>query len=233
MDFKGSWDEFLPLVEFLYNNSFHASIGMPPYEGLYGRKCRTPLCWDEVGERRMLGPEMVQQTADMVELIRTRLVAAQDRQRKYADPHRENREFDVGYFVFLKVSPWKGKIRFRKKGKLSPRFVGPFEILRRVGEVAYVIALPPKMERIHNVFHVSVLRPYKPDYKHVIKYESIQIEKDLSYEELPIQIIDRKEQVLRNKVIPSVKVLWRNHNAEEATWELESKMKEDFPHLFM
>ena len=132
MDFKGSWDEHLPLVEFAYNNSFHASIGMPPYEALYGRKCRTPLCWDEVGERRMLGPEMVQQTADMVKLMRTRLVAAQDRQRKYADPHREKREFEVGSYVFLKVSPWKRKIRFGKKGKLSPRFVGPFEILRRV-----------------------------------------------------------------------------------------------------
>lgn len=169
----------------------------------------------------------------MVELIRARLVAAQDRQRKYADPHRENREFDVGSFVFLKVSPWKGKIRFGKKGKLSLRFVGPFEILKRIGEVAYEVALPLEMEHVHNVFHVSVLRPYKLDYKHVIEYESIQLEKDLSYEELPIQIIGRKEQVLRNKVIPSVKVLWRNHNVEEATWELESKMKEDFPHLFI
>lgn len=95
-----------------------------------------------------------------------------------------------------------------------------------------MIALPPDLERIHNVFYVSVLRPYKPDYKHVIEYEPIHIEKDLTYEELPMQIIDRKEQVLRNKVIPSVKVLWRNHDAEEATWELEEKMKKNFSHLF-
>ena len=183
MDFKGSWDDHLPLVEFAYNNSYHASIGMPPYEALYGRKCRTPLCWDEVGERKLLGPELVQQTADVVKTIRARLVAAQDRQKKYADQHRQQRDFDVGTYVFLKVSPWKGKMRFGKKGKLSPRFIGPFEVLRRVGEVAYEIVLPLKLGHVHNVFHVSVLRPYIPDYKHVIEYEPIQFEKDLTYEE--------------------------------------------------
>ena len=206
---------------------------MPPYEALYGRKCRTPLYWDEVGERQLLGPELVQQTAEAVKLIKTRLVAAQDRQKKYADLHRQKREFDVGSFVFLKVSPWKGKLRFGKKGKLSPRFVGPFEILKRIGEVAYEVALPPELEHIHNVFHVSVLRPYKPDYKHVISYEPIQVEKDLTYEEIPVQILDRKELTLRNKTIYSVKVLWRNHAVEEATWELEDKMKANYPHLFM
>ena len=110
-----------------------------------------------MGERQLLGPELVQQTAKAVKLIKTRLVAAQDRQKKYADLHRQKREFVVGSFVFLKVSPWKGKLRFGKKGKLSPRFVGPFEILKRVGEVAYEVALPPELEHIHNVFHVSVL----------------------------------------------------------------------------
>ena len=134
----------------------------------------------------MLGPEIVQQTADAVKLIKTRLVAAQDRQKKNADLHRQKREFKVGSFVFLKVSPWKGKLRFGKKGKLSPRFVGPFEILKRIGEVAYEVALPPELEHIHNVFHVSVLRPYKPDYKHVISYEPIQVEKDLTCEEIPV-----------------------------------------------
>ena len=232
MDFEGSWEDHLPLVEFAYNNSYHASIGMPPYEALYGRKCRSPMCWDEVGERKMLGPELVQQTAEVVRIIHLRLRAAQERQKKYADLHRQKRDFEVGSHVFLKVSPWKGKIRFGKKGKLSPRFIGPFEVLRRIGEVAYEVALPPELEHIHNVFHVSVLRPYKPDYKHVISYEPIQIEKDLSYEEIPIRIIDRKGQVLRNKVIPSVKVIWRNQSIEEATWELEDKMKIEYPHLF-
>ena len=176
MDFQGNWDDHLPLVEFAYNNSYHASIGMPPYEALYGRKCRTLLCWDEVGERKLLGPELVQQTTEIVKIIRARLVAAQDRQKKYADLHRQRREFEEGSYVFLKVSPWKGKIRFGKKEKLSPRFIGPFEVLKRIGEVSYEVALPPKLAHIHNVFHVSVLRPYKPDYKHVIAYEPIQIE---------------------------------------------------------
>ena len=108
-------------------------------------------------------------------------------------------------------------MRFGKKGKLSPRFSGPFEVLKRVGEVAYEIALPPELEHVHNVFHVSVLRPYKLDYKHVIEHEPIQFEKDLTYEEVPVQIIDRKVQVLRNKTIPSVKVVWSNHSADEAT----------------
>ena len=98
--------------------------------------------------------------------------------------------------------------------------------------MAYEVALPPELEHIHNVFHVSVLRPYKPDHKHVISYEPIQVEKDLSYEEIPVQILDRKEQKLRNKIIHSVKILWRNHNAEEATWELEEKMRANYPHLF-
>ena len=123
-------------------------------------------------------------------------------------------------------------MQFGKKGKLSPRFIGPFEVLRRVGEVAYEIALPPELEHIHNVFHVSVLRPYKLDYKHVIEHEPIQFAKDLTYEEFPVQIIDRKEQVLRNKTIPSVKVVWSNHNADEATWELEEKMMREYPNLF-
>ena len=165
VDFKGNWDDYLPLIEFSYNNSFHASIGMPPFEALYGRKCRSPLYWDEVGERKILGPELVQQTKEKIELIRQRLVAAQNRQSKYANQHRKDIEFETGDLVLLKVSPWKGVLRFGKKGKLSPRFIGPFEILKRVGKVAYELALPPNLQHIHNVFHVSMLRRYHPDMK--------------------------------------------------------------------
>ena len=135
IDFKGNWDDHLPLIEFSYNNSYHASIGMPPYEALYGRKCRSPVYWEEVGERKILGPELVQQTKEAVELIKKRLVAAQDRQRRYADPHRKSMDLEVGEPVLLKVSPMKGITRFGKKGKLHPRYVGPFEILRKVGKV--------------------------------------------------------------------------------------------------
>ena len=232
LDFEGSWDEHLPLVEFSYNNSYHASIGMPPYEALYGRKCRSPICWNEVGERKILGPELIQQTKETVELIQKRLITAQDRQRKYADPTRKNVDFEVGEPVLLKVSPWKGLTRFGKRGKLSPRFVGPFEILRRVGKVAYELALPPHMQHIHNVFHVSMLKKYHPDSKHVVEYEPVEIQTDLSYVEQPIEILDRREKVLRNKTVVLVKVLWRNPKVEESTWELESEMLEKYPQLF-
>lgn len=232
IDFKGSWDDHMPLVEFAYNNSYHASIGMPPYEALYGRKCRSPLCWDEVGERKLLGPELVKETIESVEIIRKRLIAAQDRLKKYADQGRKDRELEVGEYAFLKVSPWKGIMRFGRKGKLSPRFIGPFEILRKVGNVAYELALPPNLQHLHNIFHVSVLRPYKHDYRHVFDFEPIQLKEDLTYEETPVEIIDQKVQVLRTKRIPSVKVTWKNHPPEEATWELEKSMREKHPWLF-
>jgi hypothetical protein len=123
-------------------------------------------------------------------------------------------------------------MRFGKKGKLSPRFIGPFQILRKVGTVAYELALPPALEHIHNVFHISVLRPYRPDFKQVIDYQPIEIQDDLTYIETPVQIVGRQVKILRNKEIPTVKVIWRNHHVEEATWELESEMKQKYPHLF-
>jgi hypothetical protein len=232
LDFKGNWIKFLPLVEFAYNNSFQATIGMTPYEALYGRKCRSPLYWDEVGERQLLGPEIVQDTKDKVALIRKRMLTAQSRQKSYADQHRRQLEFEIGDQVFLKVSPMKGVIRFGKKGKLSPRYVGPFEVKEVVGPVAYRIALPPELAGVHDVFHVSTLRKYVHDPSHVISYEPLQIQENLTYEERPIQILDHKEQQLRTKTIPLVKVLWRNHGMEEASWELEQDMKNRYPDLF-
>ena len=120
MEFKGSWDTHLPLREFAYYNSNQASIGLAPYEALYGRKCRTPVCWDEVGERKLVGPEIVQVTCDKIKVIRDRLKIAQDRQKSYADNRRRDLEFEVGDMVFLRISPWKGVLRFGKRGKLSP-----------------------------------------------------------------------------------------------------------------
>ena len=233
LDYGGSWDEHLPLVEFVYNNSYQASIQMAPYEALYGRRCRSPLCWDEVGEARLLGPDLVRATAEKVKVIRERMKAAQDRQKSQADAKRQDREFSIGEHVFLKVSPWRGVKRFGKRGKLSPRFVGPFEILDRVGNLAYRVALPPDWEQMHNVFHVSLLRRYVRDPSHVIQYERVQPSADLSYEEVPVEILDRREQKLRTKVVPLVKVLWRNHAVEEATWELEETMRAKYPELFI
>jgi hypothetical protein len=194
IDFRGSWEEHLPLVEFAYNNSYQASIQMAPYEALYGRKCRSPICWDDVGERKILGPEIVQHTMDKIQLIRERLRSAQSRQKSYADTRRRKLEYQVGDHVFLRVSLTKGVKRFGIKGKLSPRFIGPFEVLNRVGEVAYRLALPPMLAGVHNVFHVSMLRKYVPDRNHVVAYEPLQLREDLTYEEQPIRIVDKKEQ---------------------------------------
>ena len=160
------------------------------------------------------------------------MLTAQSRQKSYADPKRRNVEFQVGDYVFLRVSPWKGVRRFGKKGKLSPRYVGPFEILEKIGQVAYRLALPPALSAVHNVFHVSALRKYIPDETHVLSYENLELDSDLSFEDQPVQILDRKDKVLRNKTIPLVKVLWRNSKVEEATWELESDMISQYPELF-
>ncbi|PKI38846.1 hypothetical protein CRG98_040763 [Punica granatum] len=138
----------------------------------------------------------------------------------------------MGDRVFLKVSPWKGIIRFGKKGKLSPRYIGPYEILERIGKVAYLLALPPELSRIHNVFHVSMLRKYIPDPSHVLSYQPVELNEDLTYEEEPVEILDRKERVLRTKRIPLVKVLWKSHSIEEATWEPEDSTRVQYPYIF-
>ncbi|KAL5582903.1 hypothetical protein UlMin_015345 [Ulmus minor] len=153
-------------------------------------------------------------------------------QKSYADKRRRPLEFQVGDSVFLKVAPMKGVMRFGKKGKLSPRFIGPFKILERIGKVAYKLALPPELSSVHNVFHVSMLKKYVSDPSHVLEHEPIQVNEDLTYEEKSVQILDRKDKTLRNKVIPLVKVLWRNHKVEEATWEREDDMRISYPELF-
>ncbi|XP_017976429.1 PREDICTED: uncharacterized protein LOC108661944 [Theobroma cacao] len=157
---------------------------------------------------------------------------AQSRQKSYVDNRRRDLEFQVQDHVFLKVSSTKGVMRFGKKGKLSPRYIGPFEILERVGVVAYRLAVQPDLSNIHPVFHVSMLRKYNPDPSHVIQYENIQLQDDLTYEEQPVAILDRQVKKLRSKVVASVKVLWRNHISEEVTWEVEEEMRTKYPHLF-
>ncbi|GAV64392.1 Chromo domain-containing protein [Cephalotus follicularis] len=138
----------------------------------------------------------------------------------------------MGDHVFLKVSPWKGVQRFGKKGKLAPRYIGPFEILERVEEVAYQLALPPALSNVHNVFHISMLRRYIPDPSHVLDYDTVPVQDDLSCEELPARILDRKTQTLRSRTISMVKVQWQYHKPDEATWEREEDIRERYPHLF-
>ena len=137
MEFPGSWDRYIPLKEFAYNNSYQSSIGMAPYEALYGRRCRTLVCWTELNEHKVIGPDIVKDTEEKVQVIRQMLKAASDQQKSYADLKRRDIEYEVGDKVFLNVSPWRKILRLGQKGKLSPRFIGPYEILERIGHVAY------------------------------------------------------------------------------------------------
>ncbi|XP_049368379.1 uncharacterized protein LOC125833273 [Solanum verrucosum] len=191
-----------------------------------------PLCWSEVGERKLIGPKIVQQMKDKVKIIKDRLKISLERQKSFADLKRRDIEYQVGDKVFLKVSPWKKIMRFGQKGKVSPQFIGPYEILERVGPVAYKLALPTELDKIHNVFHISMLRRYRSDPSHVLPVESIEVNPDFTYNEEPIQIEAREVKKLRNKRIHLVKVLWRNHSGKEATWEREEDMRTQYPHLF-
>nr|GFB64232.1 putative reverse transcriptase domain, ribonuclease H-like domain, aspartic peptidase domain protein [Tanacetum cinerariifolium] len=158
IDFGKGWVNHLSLVEFSYNNSYHASIKATPIEALYGRKCRSPVCWNEVGEFHLTGPEIVQETTEKIVQIKQRIQAARDRQKSYADLKRKPMEFQVGDKILLKVSPWKGVVRFGKRGKLKPRYVRPFKVIARVGSVAYKLELLEELSRVHNTFHVSNLK---------------------------------------------------------------------------
>ena len=154
----GSWDKSLPYAEFSYNNSYQASLKMSPFEALYGRKCRTPLYWNQTGESQVFGLEVIQEAERQVRIIRENLRTAQSRQKSYADTRRRQLEFAVGDHVYLKVSPIRGMRRFKVNGKLSPRFIGPFRVTERVGEVAYRLELPSHLADVHVVFHVSQLK---------------------------------------------------------------------------
>nr|GFA37676.1 retrotransposon protein, putative, Ty3-gypsy subclass [Tanacetum cinerariifolium] len=202
-----NWDDYICLVEFACNNSWHASIKCAPFEMLYGRKCRAPICWDQVGERVFEGPEMIEVTNKKVAVAKEKLKEACTRQKSYADKHHRSLEFQLGDRVFLKVSPARGVRRFGIKGKLSPHFIGPFEILDHVGEVSYRLGLPPQLSHVHNVFHVSLLRGYKYHPLLVISYPLDQIRVDLSYVKEPEAILDCQARVMRNKTIPFVKIL--------------------------
>ncbi|KAK6160712.1 hypothetical protein DH2020_004093 [Rehmannia glutinosa] len=157
---------------------------------------------------------------------------AQSRQKSYSDQRRRMLEFSIGDQVFLKVAPMKGVMRFGRKGKLSPRYIGPFHITKRIGHVAYRIDLPASMSQIHDVFHVSMLRKYVSNPSHILKHEPVELKADLSYEEVPLEILLHEVKKLRNKEIPLVKVLWRNQSVEEATWEREDEMRVKYPDLF-
>ncbi|GKF20925.1 putative reverse transcriptase domain-containing protein [Tanacetum coccineum] len=186
LDFRGSWDVHLLLVEFLYNNNYQSSVRCAPFEALYGRKCCSSIMWAE---------------------IKDRLKAARDRQKSYADKRRKPLEFSVGDYVLLKVSPWKGVVRFGEKEKLAPRFVGPFEIIEKVGPVAYRLDLPKELN-------------------------GIRVDAKLNFMEEPVEILEREFKKLKRSRITIVKVRWNSKRGPEFTWEREDQMKLKCPHLF-
>ncbi|GKE25745.1 putative reverse transcriptase domain-containing protein [Tanacetum coccineum] len=202
IDFGGSWDRHLPLIEFSYNNSYHASIKAAPFEVLYGQKCRSPVCWSEVGDSQLIGPEMIRETTEKIVQIKNWLLTARSRQKSYADVRRRPLEFNVGDKVMLKVSPWKGMIRFGKRGKLSPRYIGPFKILERVGPVAYKLELPRELQGIHNTFHVPNLKKCLSDESLIILLDEIKLDDKLHFIEEPVEVIDREVKRLKQSRIP-------------------------------
>ncbi|XP_021765943.1 uncharacterized protein LOC110730449 [Chenopodium quinoa] len=205
---------------------------MAPFEAFYGRKCRSPICWNDISETMILGPQMIEDTVKKVREIQAKIQAAQDRQKSYADLKRREEEFEVGVKVLLKVSPMKSVMRFGKKGKLNLKYIGPYKIVQRIGKVAYRLALPMELSKVHDVFHVSQLRRYVPDKSHVLQPETIELDPSLTYEKRPVKILDSKVRSTRNKKVKIVKVLWSNQEYEEATWEAEDEMKKKYPELF-
>nr|GEX99602.1 putative reverse transcriptase domain-containing protein [Tanacetum cinerariifolium] len=204
-DFGKSWDRHLPLVEFSHNNSYHTSIKAAPFEALYGRKCRSPAYWGEVRDAQLTGPEIIHETTEKIVQIKRRIQAARDRKKSYADLKRKPMDFQVGDRVMLKVSPWKGVVHFGKRGKLNPRYIGPFKVLSKVGDVAYRLELPQQLSRVHNTFHVSNLKKCLSDESLVISLDKLRIDDKLHFVEEPVEIIDRESKQLKKIRIPIVK----------------------------
>ncbi|GKB38556.1 putative reverse transcriptase domain-containing protein [Tanacetum coccineum] len=232
IDFGKGWERHLPLVEFSYNNSYHASIKAAPFEALYGRKCRSPVCWAEVGDVQLTGPEIIHETTEKIVQIRQRLQAARDRQRSYANIRRKPLEFQVGDHVMLKVSPRKGVIRFGKRGKLNPRYIGPFKILERIGLVAYKLELPEELSNVYSTFHISNLKKCLSDESLVILMKELQLDDKLNFVEEPVEIMDREVKQLKQSHIPVVKEIWNSKRGPEFMWECEDQIRAKYPHLF-
>jgi hypothetical protein len=231
LQYGRSWNKSLPYAEFSYNNNYQESLKMAPFEILYGRRCRTPLFWNETREQKVFGPDILQETKKQIHMVRENLRVAQSRQKSYADHRRRELSFEVGDFVYLKVSPMRGLHHFKVRGKLASRFIGPFKILEKGGEVAYQFELPPQLSDVHDVSHVSQLKKCLRVPEEQFPIEDLNA-KDISYREYPVMILETSERVTRNKRIKMCKVQWSHHTEEEATWEREEELKAEFPSFF-
>ncbi|GJW56441.1 putative reverse transcriptase domain-containing protein [Tanacetum coccineum] len=201
-------------------------------KALYGRKCRSPVCWTEVGEAQLLGPELIQETTEKIVQIKKIMQAARDRQKSYANLKRKPMEFQVGDKVMLKVSPWKGVVRFGKRGKLNPRYVGPLKVLEKVGKVAYKLELPEELSTVHNTFHVSNLKKCHADEPLAVPLDGLHVDDKLHFVKEPVEIVDREVKRLKRSRIPLVKVRLNSKRGPEFTWECEDQFRKKYPHLF-
>nr|GEU30400.1 putative reverse transcriptase domain-containing protein [Tanacetum cinerariifolium] len=232
LDFGGSWDVHLPLVEFSYNNSYHSSMRCAPFEDLYGRKCRSSIMWAEVGKGHLIGPDLVQKTTEKISQITNRHKAARDRQKSYVDKRRKPLEFSIGNYVLLKLSPWKGVVCFGKKEKLALRSIGPFEIIEKVGIVAYRLDLPEKQNGVHDTFHVSNFKKCLANPTLQVTLDEIQVDDKLNFMEEPVDIMEQEFKKLKRSRITIVKVRWNSKRVPEFTWERKDQMKLKYLHLF-
>ncbi|GJX23946.1 putative reverse transcriptase domain-containing protein [Tanacetum coccineum] len=229
IDFGKGWERHLPLVEFSYSNSYHASIKAAPFEARYGRKCISPICWAKVRDVQLTGPEIIHETTKKIVQIRQRLQAARDRQRSYANIRRKPLEFQVGDCVMLKVSPHKGVIQFGNRGKLNPRYIRPFKMLEQIGPVAYKLELPEELSNVHSTFHISNLKKCLSNESLVIPMKERRLDDKLNFVEEPVEIMDREVKQLKQSRIPIVKVKWNSKIGPEFTWESEDQIRAKFP----
>jgi hypothetical protein len=190
------------------------------------------LFWSQTRESQVFGPEVLKNVEKQVQMVCESLKVTQSRQKSYADKRRRDLSLEIRDFVYLKVSPMRGTRRFRVKGKLAPRYVRPFKIIDRKGEVAYQLELPPQLSEVHDVFHVSQLNKFLRVPEEQLPMEYLQLGGDLTYSERPIKILDNAERVTRSKVIKMCKVQWSHHTEDEAIWEHEEELRADYPKLF-
>ncbi|WVZ97758.1 hypothetical protein U9M48_043271, partial [Paspalum notatum var. saurae] len=232
IQYETSWDKSLSYAEFSYTNSYQASLKKSPFEALYGRRCKTPLFWNQTGEKQVFGPDLIKDAEQQIKMVCENLRVAQSRQKSYVDVRHRDLTFKVDDFMYLKVSPMRGIRRFNMKGKLAPRYIGPFKIVERKGEVAYKLELPSNLFGIHDVFHVSQLNKCLRVPEEQAPLEGLDVQEDFTYTEHPVKILETSERVTRNRRVKMRRVQWKHHTEAEDTWEREEELRATYPGLF-